>query len=291
MNQSVKESSYENNPLCKRKSVRFDLYKRKAWIEMEKIDEIIKEELELRADQFVFPDDMTERISLRLNDDQKENEFKMIKVKKKKMVLLVACAVLVLGCVSMAAGKVAGISSSSRSIPTYTKYEDLSKAENKIGVASYAPENFDNGFVFTGIYDSHEKRLDEQDQALAEYDALEIEYKKDKERVLLEVDPYDWSNDCEEDSIEKLVINDRTCYIYEYANLFVPPNYEPTEEELTAMEEGRLNIGYGADEISTSTSISICWCEDGNMHQLFYMSENPVLTRDDMVQMAEKCMK
>lgn len=256
---------------------------------MEKIDEIIKEELKDKADLFNIPEDMSERISFQIQQEQKERKSKMFKMNKKKAVLLVACVVMVLGCASMAAGKVVGIVSHSSNIPTYTQYSDLSKAEKKVGVTTYAPESFTNGFMFKGIYVAHSERMDEQNQVMAEYDYLEMEYKKDKTRVMLNVEPYDTITG-EQDFYSETEVNGVNCYYTTFENKFVPLDYEPTDEEKKAMEEGRLNIGYGTDEIETSISMQICWLVDGNTYSLFYMDEEPVLSMDDLMKMAEECI-
>ena len=56
------------------------------------------------------------------------------------------------------------------------------------------------------------------------------------------------------------------------------------------MEEGRLNIGYGTDEIETSISMHIYWMVDGNTYNLFYMDEEPVLSMNDLMKMVEECI-
>lgn len=136
--------------------------------------------------------------------------------------------------------------------------------------------------IFHGVYKSHESRLDEEDNVLAEYDSLRVEYKNGEARVMLTVEPYD-SIAGAEDYYEEIEINRVTCYYLAYENKFVPGDYIPTTEEKKAMEEDRLNIGYGTDKIETSSSRQVCWNIEGNTHELFYMDENPVLSREEFL--------
>lgn len=39
-------------------------------------------------------------------------------------------------------------------------------------------------------------------------------------------------------------------------------------------EGGKLNIGYGADEVTEKTSSNVCWEQDGIYYSLFTFSED-----------------
>lgn len=255
---------------------------------MEKFDELIKEEISEQADLFTIPQDMLERINSRISEEQKESNKSMFRMTKKKVIMLVACAVLIVGCVSIAAGKTETIVSTSSNIPVYSSYSELAKAEEQYGFVTYGPEKFSNGFVFDGVYTTQSEGYDVNDELTNKYEYIYIEYKRDQASVMLDIEPGDILSD-NRDNYAMAEVNGIPCYYVTMQNKFVPVEYEPTEEEYKAMEEGTLNIAYGTDEIELSTSLQVFWMQDGNTHSLFYMNENPELTMDDLLEMVKEC--
>ena len=66
----------------------------------------------------------------------------------------------------------------------------------------------------------------------------------------------------------------------------MPVDYEKTEEDLKLESEGKLQIGYGADEISEDTMQSVSWYEDGISYSILNSNYNDV-SKEDMIKMAK----
>ena len=66
--------------------------------------------------------------------------------------------------------------------------------------------------------------------------------------------------------------------------LFLPPNEEPTAEELAAQDAGSLNISYGSDERQEQNYYSLWWIKDGQTYTLAGFDVD--LSAQEMVEMA-----
>ena len=66
--------------------------------------------------------------------------------------------------------------------------------------------------------------------------------------------------------------------------LFLPPDEEPTAEEVAAQDAGTLFISYGSDEREEQTSYSLWWNVDGQGYSLLGFDLD--LSAQEMVDMA-----
>jgi hypothetical protein len=247
-------------------------------------DEKIKTALQNQSVQYEVPSKLDERIItdvMQIHEKETE-ENKMKHFNMKKVIIAVMAAVMVLGTITVASGKVVSIVSHSLSYPTYTNYSDLSKAEAEANVTTNAPQKFENGYEFDGIYILENQYLNDEDDEVGNFTSLEIEYRLGDDKIYLDVQPrpinisYDNYDVVEEGSV--------TYSYHELINKWVPVSYEPTEEEKKQMEEGTLNIGVGADEISYSTSKTVLWNIDNQGYTLFCMDND--ISEDELIKMA-----
>jgi hypothetical protein len=247
-------------------------------------DEKIKTALQNQSVQYEVPPKLDGQIMadvMQIHEKETE-ENNMKHFNMKKVIIAVMAAVMVLGTIAVASGKVAGIVSSSMSYPTYTNYSDLSKAEAEANVTTNAPEKFENGYKFDGIFIVDNQYLNDGDDEIDKFTSLKINYRLGDDKIYFDVQPrpinisYDNYEVVEEGSV--------TYYYHELLNKWVPASYEPTEEEKKQMEEGTLNIGVGADEISYSTSKYVMWNIDGQGYSLFCMDND--ISRDELIEMA-----
>lgn len=250
-----------------------------------KMDNRIKELLQQRAEAYEVSDENWICIKRKIN--QKEGEkYNMRKFSVKKVVIAAAVAVMLTGTVCLAAGKGVSWVSSSSSRADYTNYQDLSKAEEKAGVTTNAPDVFANGYSFDGIRLKSEKVLDNNNAVVDEYRSVSITYKKDGTRLDLQVKPR-VEERAEDDYYTEIIEEDGTKYYYKVLNnKFVPVGYVPTEEEEAQMAAGNLNIGIGASEITEETSYAMVWTYNNQTYQLFTM--NACLTSEEMLSMAKE---
>ena len=85
---------------------------------------------------------------------------------------------------------------------------------------------------------------------------------------------------------EKTNYNNVDIYYTTFQYKAVPVDYEKTEEDLKLESEGKLQIGYGADEISEDTMQSVSWYKDGISYSILNSNYNDV-SKEDMIKMAK----
>lgn len=78
-------------------------------------------------------------------------------------------------------------------------------------------------------------------------------------------------------------------YYYEQDYKFVPADYELTKEDQKAQEEGKLEISYGASEVSIENVQGLSWYDEGLEYML--MGNNYHFTIEEMMEMAETIIK
>lgn len=229
-------------------------------------------------------DNILNRLPEETNNKENKEDLNMKHFNMKKAVIAAAVAVMAIGCVAAAAGKVTGIFSHSSSIPDYSKYTDLTEAEAKVGITTNAPESFSNGYSFYGIYISDVGYRDEEGSTIDSFKSLSVRYKNGSDSVEYTVQPRPLLNTSADSYTDTFEEDGITYYYNEIRSKWVTPDYEPTEEEKAQVEAGTLNIGYGASEISYSDSKEIFWEIDGQEHSLFCMDID--ISKEEFIQMA-----
>lgn len=74
--------------------------------------------------------------------------------------------------------------------------------------------------------------------------------------------------------VTKTEYEGRTLLYKEDQYLFVPPEYEPSEEELKAQDAGELYISYGSNEVEHNTIHFMQWDDDGSRYLLMASDDN-----------------
>lgn len=243
----------------------------------------VKAVLEKEAEAFCLPMEMEDRIMNTWMERKSDNK-KIFSLKRAAVIAM--AATLMVGTVCFAASKVASIVSTSRSGYEYTEFSDLYKAEKEIGVKSYAPESFKNGYEFGGIRVINTQTIDENGEQVQSYKELDVSYEKEDEVVDLQVFPNKeiYSEIDPEDMFERNGIS--FSYI-EMLNKFVPEDYEPTKQDMKDMEEGKINMAYSdEEEISEVVSRELSWSHEGKVYTLFLMGDEPSLEKQDLLNMA-----
>ena len=188
------------------------------------------------------------------------------------------------GTLAVASSGVKFMASHSSVIPDYTKYADLSTAEDSVGVTTNAPEKFANGYRFSGINIVENSYENEEHNSIDTFRSISIRYKNGSDSLSYDVDPRPIMAGFADSATDIIKENDITYYYNEMHSKWVPGNYQPTAEEQAQVEAGTLNIGYGADKISYSDSKSITWEVDGNSHELFCMDVE--ISKEELLNMA-----
>lgn len=203
-----------------------------------------------------------------------------------KKTVVAAAAICVFGTITaVALKKPAYISSHSSINEVVRDYGTAKDMMHGFDASVKTVKEFSNGYTFKEAVPKYEATHDEEHNTLEQGTSMSFSYeKKGMEDVVLSGDrlTVPGSNP---DAV--LVLADGTELRYHrLANKFVPPDYTPTEEELKLQEEGKLNIGYGSDQVEEKTSVNVSWVQDGVTYSLF--SFNGSLTAEEMFQMAKE---
>lgn len=202
----------------------------------------------------------------------------------KKFAIGVAAACLLLSG-GVFAGKTAGYISAG-SMGEFT-YEELDKAEEKLGFSPDVVENFSNGYRFAEMLVEKTGAMDEDQNVIYSFPELYVEYERsDGESVSLYVDQRpekgertktpDLTDQCGDIALRYDV----------YTYKFVPVGYELTEEDKANLERDDYEISEGADSVQLSQMTCVTWEKDGVYYDLLGMDTS--LSGEDMIGMAKE---
>ena len=260
--------------------------------EWQQTERIVRDTLQSIGKRIEASDSLRQRIDFQVENRLKE-ERRMKHMNMKKVVIGVAAACLVLGTIAVAGSGVVSITGHSSSIPDYTKYEDMAKAEAEIGYTVDAVESFGNGFHFKDIHIAEETLQDESGQVLGEEKSIKIKYSRGKEEVTVSVRkilPGENAEILMGSDFDKTIRADGvtagySCDTYKA----VPPDYELTEEDRKNMESGHFQLAYGTDEVEISKSYYTGWIKDGMVYSIHGFDLS--MGADEMLGMAQEIIE
>lgn len=211
---------------------------------------------------------------------EEESGMKRWNVRK---TMVVAAAICVFGCITaVAAGKVAYTTGHSSHLDEFT-YDKLGEMETELGYKTKAPETFANGYRFDTGVPTHNESMDEDGNVMKTGESFSLTYKKDgMPEIFLSaenVKMYD-----EEEKPDQTLEHNGIALGYSADQyLFVPPDYQVSEEDKAREAAGELYISYGSSEVQHSTVQSISW-EDGGVFYCMNTFDN-ALGAQDLAQM------
>lgn len=211
--------------------------------------------------------------------DQKRGHFTI-----KKFAIGVAAACLLLSG-AVFAGKTAGYRSGFTK-GTYS-YEELNKAEEKLGFSVDVAKQFDNGYRFDkmGVFETH--AMDENQKSLYTFLELNVNYVRDGIKdITLYADkrPEKGEQRKAPDMTEQY--GDITLRYDVYTYKFVPVGYELTEEDKANLARDDYEISEGADSIEYRQISHVTWEKGGVYYDLLGMHTS--LTGEEMIGMAKE---
>lgn len=247
-------------------------------------DEQIQNAIYSDACSYDPPADLKQRIDAQIAQQKKEVIFmKKMSVKKVAVVAAALCALTATVC--MAGGKIAGYVGGTRPGSQTSDFSDIGKLENKLDVTVNAPEDFDNGYAFSDAHIADFDALDESNVKVKDESELNVTYEKNGKRLNYSVKKgATVLSDAELERAEMMEQEGVTYYYLVDQYLFLPPNEEPTAEELAAQDAGSLNISYGSDERQEQNYYSLWWIKDGQTYTLAGFDVD--LSAQEMVEMA-----
>ncbi len=204
---------------------------------------------------------------------------------KKKVALIAAATVCVLGITAFAAsGIISTWNSSSSGIP---EYKSLPSAEQCIEDIGYVPvliDTFDNGYKFNNGSLVNNNLQDENGKSVEKFKSVTFRYEKDGDRVIFSQDKFDSALERYGEIVE--TIDGVEIYYNSYMNKLVPPDYELTEEDKRAEENGELVFSYGSSQVEINKVQSANWIKDGVLYNLLQIDGK--LSQEDLIEMAKE---
>lgn len=252
---------------------------------------LLKNSLQNIGGRIEASDSLKQRIDDQVESRSMKEERRMKHMSIKKVMIGVAAACLAVGMVTVAGKGLISISGHSSSIPDYTKFEDLEKAETKIGYSIDAVENFSNGFQFEDVRIVERIAKNEAGEKLGEQKGVSIGYTKGKDELAVYVSKLfpgetsfsymDWD--------KTLTVGDITVGYSKNTYKAVPPDYELTEEDKANMEKGHFQLAYGTEQVEISQSYCVGWVKDGIQYSIngFDLSQSG----DELLNMAKEIIE
>lgn len=235
------------------------------------------------TEKIQMPEDMRERISAKLKENKNVKEIKLMS--KKKIITIAAAAVMAIGVIAYAASST--ITSISSHSYAWDDYKTLPTAERCIKDAGYVPtliEEFDNGYAFSVGHIAGTEFNGEGGETIEKFKSFHFDYKKGGDKVYFTCEKY--SSEMEPKGELAAEENGMKIYYNSFVNKFVPADYELTEEDRRAEENGELVFSYGASEVEVMEIVSVKW-SNGEMHYDL-MQMNGKLSKDELVDMAKE---
>lgn len=239
-------------------------------------DTWMKEALAKKVETLAPSAEMLENIRKEAKEGRKEKDSMKFGIKK----VIAVAAVCMLSVTAYAATQLASVSIGTTN--NITAYEDLARAEKKLGFDAKYVEKFDNGFTFDSAGTGETQGKDEEGNAIGkEYNVLSISYKNaDGQTVSYMVEDGSVYADAGQKVTEGYSVS---------KNKFVPPDYELTEEDKALQETGELNIAFGSDKVELKTFEYYSWEDDGLYYSLGVFDAD--LGEAGLRDMAEQIMK
>ena len=234
---------------------------------MKDFELMIKQSLHDMADDMQADQALKERIDFMITKQKKTISFKKIAVG----LVAVACIATV---GAVARGQIAGLSSDTDPTKQVYNINELNSDADSISDKISLPDKLSN-FDFTSGNIQYIDKLDESANKIGEYSELYAQY----DDLTVTVHKYDEEIDGTEYTLQKgqseetKDINDVkvSCRTDKY--LFVPADYEPTDEEKQMEENNEMFISYGSDSREELIFKSAQWEQNGLVYNIFTFSD------------------
>lgn len=200
---------------------------------------------------------------------------KIMKLSKKKMGIVLAAAMILVGTVTAAAaGKISYLKSGVSLNDVVTEAGQLlGQAEKKLGQKPKMAEALGDGLQFSDGHVTDVDAIDDEGNRVDSYPEVFVHYQGDQDVTLSVSRPLENLPRAEEEYTLEETYQDILLQGKVDQYLFLPPSQEPSEEDKKLEEEGRLMISYGSETEQRKAFKSIAWNEDGLHYLLFSFDE------------------
>ena len=156
--------------------------------------------------------------------------------------------------------------------------------EKEVGFEAKIPEAFANGYGFTSALPGSQESRDAEGNVVETIRDMTVNYKKNGMADISLIAAPAKLDDAPLTGDSTFTHGDCTLYFSVRENLFVPPDYQVSEEEQALSDAGKLNIGYGTSEVQRNRSQTIYW-EDGGVFYTIISFDN-TMTAEEFAGMA-----
>ena len=155
-----------------------------------------------------------------------------------------------------------------------------------IGYETVLIDSFENGYTFKDGSIVNNNFEDENGGSVEKFKSVSFDYEKDGDKVIFSQDKFNSEMSMAGDVIK--TVNGTDIYYYSYTNKVVPADYELTDEDKKAEENGELVFTYGSSEVEIKQVRHVSWVKDGILCQLLQIDGK--LSSDGLVKMAEEIL-
>lgn len=229
-------------------------------------DERISEWFREEAERISVPADMKTEIDRRIRNAERRTVMK--KFSRKKAVLIAAAVALIGSVTAAAAGRVASMESHSNRNDQVTDYAAIAGVEEKVGFAFPSLEEFSNGFRFAYALPGENSDYDEDGNVLSTYQSVDLTYTDGAQEItflIYPTRPYEEA-DPEPSAVKPVWTGEKegvSLTVTRTVYRFVPPDYELTEEDLQAQEDGSVIFSYGSAQVEENVAYNCGLEKDG----------------------------
>lgn len=241
----------------------------------------LKKELMEEITAVDFPEEVQGQILAGVHQQIRKRRRTMKRGKRYTGVLLAAALVVIGTVTAIGAGKVAFYSSHHSINDEISDFAELTaQAQGELGESLHFPENLSENISFTqGIVlwvdakDGEGNTVETFPQMMAYYQDKEGKDKAITLSVSKNVNDAEKEKAADQEEVYQEITLSGTAEAY----LFLPPDQQPSEEDVLLEAEGKLMISYGSSEEERKVFSSVSWY-DGGLRYLVHTFEDVELS-------------
>lgn len=218
---------------------------------------------------------------------KKSEEVNIMNRRNYKKIAIVAAAVCIIGSFSVyAASKITSYTSHSSHNDEITDFSKLSEITDELDFNINVPESFTNGYEFESAVPRYTEAMDDSNTIVAERTELGVTYGKAGESSISLSAANKIQGEEPDAGDETFDLNGITLSYSMDEYMFVPPDFEMTEDIQKRVDAGELFVSYGSSEVESNVVKSISWEDDGIRYIM--LSFDNSMDSEGFKQMAEE---
>lgn len=260
-------------------------------------DEKLKKHFNKESEFINADENMFFKIKNEINKKEKGEIFMKNNMSKnfKRFAGAVLVCFAAISCIAVAAPKISSWSSSTDlKSDSFESFPSEKEVKDSVGYLPKYVKSLPGGFEYESADVTNSQANDSEGNAVVKLKEFGIFYKRanEKEGAFLSFNASDMSQEIFNDEItsdsklQKEQYNGIDLYYGEMPYLFLPPDYEVSEEDKAKQERGELEISYGSSEVERSFMQSLSWYEGDIKYLLLGMDIN--VSKEEMVEMAKE---